>query len=58
MENAFYFMLKAVFVLEIFTFSSWLFGYAEKWLNKKAMVNFNIFNVTDYTANIYNTRIV
>ena len=27
MKNAFYFMLKALFVLEIFTFLSWLFGY-------------------------------
>ena len=39
-KNAFYFMLKALFVLEIFTFLSWLFGYVEKRLDKKAMVNF------------------
>ena len=38
-ENAFYFMLKALFILKIFTFLSWHFGYVEKWLDKKAMVN-------------------
>ena len=37
MKHAFYFMLKSPFVLEIFTFLSWLFGYAEKRLDKKAM---------------------
>ena len=39
MKNVFYFMLKAVFVLEIVTFLSWLFGYVEKRLDEKAMVN-------------------
>ena len=29
------FMLKALFVLEVITFLSWLFGYAEKWLDDK-----------------------
>ena len=41
------FMLKAVFVLEIFSFLSWLFGYAEKQLDKKAKFNFKIYDVTD-----------
>ena len=36
MENAFYFMLKALLVLEIFTFLSWIFSYVEKQLDKKA----------------------
>ena len=35
MKNALYFMLKAVFV----TFLFWFFGYVEKLLDKKAMVN-------------------
>ena len=35
MRNASYFMLKAAFVLEIFTIFSKIFGYAEKRLNKK-----------------------
>ena len=47
MKNAFYFKLKALFDLEIFTFLSCLFGYAEKWLDKKAMVIFEIYDVTD-----------
>ena len=36
MKNAFYFILKAIFVLEILTFLSWLFGHVEKtaWLER------------------------
>ena len=36
MKNAFYFILKVLFVLKIFKFSSWLFGHVEKpaWLKK------------------------
>ena len=37
MKNALYFTLKALFVLEIFTFSYFLFGFAEERLDKKAM---------------------
>ena len=51
-KNAFYFMLKALFVLKIFTFLSWLFGYVGKWLDKKAVVNFKIYDVTDWTTNM------
>ena len=50
MKNAFYFMLKALFVLEIFT----LFGYVEKRLDNKADVNFKIYDVTDWATNNYN----
>ena len=57
MKNAFYLMLKALFVLEIFTFLSCLFGYVEKWLDKKAMVNFKIYDFTDWTRNNCNTHI-
>ena len=32
-KNAFYFMLNALFTLEIFTFLSWLFVYVEKWFD-------------------------
>ena len=49
MKNAFYFMLKVLLVFEIFAFLSWLFGYVEKRLDKKAMANFKIYHVTDYT---------
>ena len=58
MKNAFYFMLKPLFVLEIFKFLFWRFGYVEKRLHKKAKVNFKIYDVTDWTTNNYNTDIV
>ena len=48
MKNAFYFMLKAPVVLEIFIFLSGLFGYAEKQRDKKVMTNFKIYKVTDW----------
>ena len=35
MKNLFYFILKALFVLQIIKFSSWRFGYVEKNLIKK-----------------------
>ena len=48
MKNAFYFILKAVFVLEIFfTFLSWHLGYLEKWFDKKARVDFKICDITN-----------
>ena len=42
---------KALFVLEIFTFLSRLFGYVEKRLNKKAKVTFKIYDVKDWMGN-------
>ena len=33
MKNAFYFTLKTLFLLKIFKFLSWLFGYVEKRLD-------------------------
>ena len=33
------------------------FGYAGKGLDKKAMINFKIYEVTDWAANNYNTHI-
>ena len=47
-------MLKAPFVLEIFTFFSWPPDYEEKQLNKKFKVDFKVYDVTDWTTNIYN----
>ena len=58
MKYAFYFMLIALFVLKVFTFLSRLFGYVEKRFDKKAMVNFKIYDVTDQTTNNYSTHIV
>ena len=40
-HNVFYLKLKALFVHYMFTFLSWLFDY-EKWLDKKAIINFKI----------------
>ena len=57
MNSAFYFILKAFFVLVIFAFLSWLFRYVEKRLDKKTMVNFKIYDVTDWTTNNYNPHI-
>ena len=45
MKNTFYFMLKAPFVIEIFAFSFWVLDYAEKQLDKTALVNFKIYDV-------------
>ena len=35
MKNAFYFIVKSIFVLKVFKFLSWFFGYVEKtdWLD-------------------------
>ena len=41
-KNVYFFLLKALFILEMFTFLSLPFSYAEKRLDKKAMVNFKI----------------
>ena len=46
MENAFYFILKALFVLKIFTFLPLHFGHVEKRLDQKDKVNFKIYDVT------------
>ena len=50
-------MLKAHFVLEIFTFLLWHFAYVEKRPDEKAMANQKTYDVTDWTANNYNTLI-
>ena len=57
-KNVFYFILEAFFILEIFRFLSWLFGFVEKGLDKKVKVSFNIYDVTDWTTNNYNTYVI
>ena len=57
MKNAFYFKFKALFVLEIFTFLSWITGCAEKSLDKKAMVDFKLYDVLYWTTNNCKTHI-
>ena len=49
-------MLKARFTLEIFTFLSSIFGCWEKRLDKKTMINFNMYDVTAWTTNNYKTQ--
>ena len=49
MKSAFYFTSKALFVLKIFKFLSWLFDHVGKWLDKKDMVNFKFYDVTACT---------
>ena len=55
MKNAFYFILKALFVLKIFKFLSWLFGHVGKRPDWKDEVNFKIYDVTTWLTNNYNT---
>ena len=57
MKNSFYFILKTPFVLEIFTFLSRFYGYVEKELDKKTMINSKIYDVTNWTTSNYNTHI-
>ena len=52
MKNAFYFMFKALFVLEISTFLYRILGYVEKRLDKKFMIIFKIYYVTDLITNV------
>ena len=56
MKNAFYFMLKTHFVLEIFKYLSWLFVYSEKQLRRLKLIS-KFLTPTDWTANSYNTNI-
>ena len=56
MENALYFILKALFVLKIFKCLSGRFNRVGKQLDKKANVDFNICNAMNWETN-YNTYI-
>ena len=55
MITFFNFILKAIFVLKIFKFFSWLFDHEEKatWLEI-----YKIYNVTVWLINNYNKHIV
>ena len=54
MKNAFYFILKAVLVLEIFKFLSWIFGNIEKGLIYKDNFDFKVHDVTTRLTNNWN----
>ena len=53
----FYFILKALLVVKIFKFLSWLSGHAEKtaWLELK--VNFEIYEATTWLTNHCNKQV-
>ena len=57
MKNAFYFILKALFVLKILKFLSWLFGHVEKRLDQKNKINFKIYDFTAWLTNNYSPYI-
>ena len=57
MKNAFYFMLKTFFVHQKFTFLSLLFGYAEKRLDKKDMLDFK-FMTPQMTSQIITMHVL
>ena len=56
MKNAFYFVLKALFVLKIFKFLFWLFGHVEKTAWLKRYVNIEIHDLTAWLIKNYNTH--
>ena len=49
--------LKALFVLKIFKFLSWLFGHLEKGLHYKDKVNIKIYDITTWKTNNCNGHI-
>ena len=57
MENALYFTSKALFVLKIFKFLSWLFGHVGKQRDEKDMVNLKFYDLTAWLTNNCNTHI-
>ena len=56
-KNAFYFTLKALFVLKIFKFLSWLFDHVEKQLDQKDQVNLKSYYVTSWETYNCNTHV-
>ena len=53
-KNVYYFTSKALFVLKIFNFLSWLFGHVKKQLDK---VNLTFYDIPAWLANNCNTCI-
>ena len=54
MKNAFYSMLKALFVLKIFNFCPDIFGHVRGRLHVEVKINFKIDNIADWEKNNYN----
>ena len=57
MKNAFYFTLKALFVLKVCKFLFRLFGHVSKCLDLKDMFNFEFYDVRAWLTNYFNTHI-
>ena len=57
MKNAFYFILKALFVLKILNFCVDFLAMQKKQLDLKEKFNFEIYDVTAWLKNIYITHI-
>ena len=57
MKSAFYFMLKALFVLKHLSFCPDIFDHVEKRLLKEAKFNFKMYDATGWTTNNCNTYI-
>ena len=55
-KNAFYLTSKALSILKIFKFLSWLFGHISKQLHEKDNVNFKLYDVTIWWTNNCNTH--
>ena len=56
-KNVFYFPSKALFILEIFKFLSWLFSLVAKRLDKKDKVIFKFYDVKTWLKNNRTTHI-
>ena len=57
MNNSFYFILKAIWLLKYSNFYPYFFGHVGKCLDKKVMVNFKICDVTKWETNNYETHV-
>ena len=57
MKNAFYFILKALLVLQIFKFMPGTSVHVEKQLDQKDMINFKFYDVTTWLTYNYNKDI-
>ena len=51
MKNAFYFILKALFMLKIFKFLSRLLGHVKERFDSKDKVNFKLYDITTWLRN-------
>ena len=55
MQNAFYFILKAILFFKMFKFFDSIFDQVGKRRDKKAKNNLTFYDVTDWTASNYST---